>query len=106
MECSKLKSHLFPESAIKEHIIITPRTILFDTINKHIYLSVGASCNACRESDPERGTILQFNIDGTNRKVFASGLRNALWACHQSGNNELWAANADRDNITEDIPEE
>jgi glucose/arabinose dehydrogenase len=82
------------------------RTILIDTIGKHIYVSVGASCNACRESDTERGTILQFNLDGSGRKVFASGLRNALGLAMNPDNNELWAANADRDNLGDEIPPE
>lgn len=83
------------------------RTILFDTIGKHIYLGVGASCNACRETDPERGTILQFNLDGSGRTIFATGLRNALGlAIDPKNNNELWTTNADRDNLGDDIPEE
>src|SRR5207244_13321312 len=54
------------------------RTIVIDTIAKYIYLSVGASCNVCREQDSERAAILRFNLDGTGRSVYASGLRNAL----------------------------
>jgi glucose/arabinose dehydrogenase len=83
------------------------RTILFDTIGNHIYLGVGASCNACRETDPERGTILQFNLDGSGRTIFATGLRNALGlAIDPKNNNELWTTNADRDNLGVDIPQE
>ncbi len=38
-----------------------------------IYLSVGSSCNACTEKEPERATILRMNPDGSGREVFATG---------------------------------
>ncbi|MFI5263423.1 MAG: T9SS type A sorting domain-containing protein [Candidatus Kapaibacterium sp.] len=82
------------------------RTIVFDTIGKHIYLSVGASCNACREGDPERGTILQFNLDGSGRRIFATGLRNALGLAINPEDGRLWATNADRDGLGDEIPPE
>ena len=43
-----------------------------------LYVSVGSSCNACQESNPEHATILQMKPDGTQRKIFASGLRNTI----------------------------
>lgn len=43
-----------------------------------IYLSVGSSCNACVEKEPERASILRMDPDGSNREVFATGLRNAV----------------------------
>ena len=43
-----------------------------------LYLSVGSTCNACDESNKENATILQMNLDGTNRKIYASGLRNTI----------------------------
>jgi len=36
------------------------RTILFDEVNGRLFVSVGSSCNLCREQDPERATILSF----------------------------------------------
>lgn len=82
------------------------RTIIIDSVKRKIYLSVGASCNACRESDPERGTILEFNLDGSGRKVFASGLRNALGLVVDEEFGTLWAANADRDGQGDNAPPE
>ena len=48
--------------------------------NDKIYVSVGSSCNACREkrSEPYRATVLEMNPDGSERTVFAKGLRNAV----------------------------
>ena len=46
--------------------------------DNQIYLSVGSTCNACDESNKENATILRMNLDGTNRQIFASGLRNTI----------------------------
>lgn len=43
-----------------------------------LYVSVGSTCNACDETNPESATMLQMNTDGTARKIFASGLRNTI----------------------------
>ena len=43
-----------------------------------LYISVGSTCNACEETNDENATILKASPDGTNRKIFAKGLRNTL----------------------------
>ena len=43
-----------------------------------LYLSVGSTCNACDEDNPENATILQLNLDGSGRQVVAHGLRNTI----------------------------
>ena len=43
-----------------------------------LYVTVGSTCNACTETNPEHATILRANLDGSGRKVFATGLRNTL----------------------------
>lgn len=43
-----------------------------------LYVSVGSTCNACHESSKESATMLRMNLDGTNRKIYASGLRNTI----------------------------
>lgn len=43
-----------------------------------LYVSVGSTCNACDETNPESATLLQMNPDGSGRKIFASGLRNTI----------------------------
>jgi glucose/arabinose dehydrogenase len=43
-----------------------------------LYVSVGSTCNACAETDPENATILRVEPDGSSRKIFASGLRNSM----------------------------
>src|SRR5690606_38130471 len=41
-----------------------------------LYITVGSTCNACRETRPENATILRADKDGQNLEIFASGLRN------------------------------
>ncbi|RYX86751.1 YbhB/YbcL family Raf kinase inhibitor-like protein [bacterium] len=43
-----------------------------------LYLSVGSTTNAANEQNEESATILQFDGNGRNRRVFASGLRNTI----------------------------
>jgi glucose/arabinose dehydrogenase len=43
-----------------------------------LYVSVGSTCNGCRETNVESATLLRMDSEGGNRKVFASGLRNTI----------------------------
>jgi glucose/arabinose dehydrogenase len=67
------------------------RTLVFDSINQKAYLSVGSSCNVCRETT--RACIDEYNIDGTGRRTFATGIRNAVGMTLHPVTNRLWANN-------------
>lgn len=43
-----------------------------------LYVSVGSTCNACAETNPESATLLRAEPDGSGRAVFAKGLRNTI----------------------------
>lgn len=43
-----------------------------------LYLSVGSSCNNCRETNAESATMLRMRPDGSGREVIAQGLRNTI----------------------------
>ncbi len=78
------------------------RSIAFH--NNKLYVSVGSSCNACLEEEKIRATITEMNADGSNKKIYARGLRNSVgikWI-----GNELWATTMGRDLIGPDKPEE
>ncbi len=79
----------------------TLKNIALDS-NHKLYVSVASSCNACLEdtqSDPVRGAIYQYNADGTGRRLFARGLRNAEGLAFVPGTTRLWAIVNNRDNI-------
>ena len=76
------------------------KNIALDGSDK-LYVSVASSCNAClsdTQSDPVRGAIYQYEADGSNRRLFARGLRNAEGLAFVPGTNTLWAAVNNRDN--------
>jgi glucose/arabinose dehydrogenase len=75
-----------------------------DFHNNKLYVSVGSSCNACVEEEEVRATVIEMNPDGSEQKIFARGLRNAVgikWVGEQ-----LWVSNMGRDLIGPDKPED
>lgn len=78
------------------------RTIVFDPERKKMYLSIGSLCNACREEN--RAIIEEWNDDGTGRRVFATGCRNAVGMTFHNG--KLWANNNGMDILGDDVPPE
>lgn len=82
------------------------RTIAVDEENERFYLSVGSSCDVCREDDPERATVLEFSADGTERRIFATGLRNAIGLDIHPVSNDLWATNNGHTEVDNTMPPE
>ncbi|MCY1161476.1 hypothetical protein D9M71_11800 [compost metagenome] len=72
--------------------------------NGKIYVSVGSSCNACTEKEKVRATVLEMNPDGSEQKIFAKGLRNAVglkWI-----GKFLFATNQGADHLGKNKPDE
>jgi Raf kinase inhibitor-like YbhB/YbcL family protein len=55
-----------------------------------LYLSVGSTCNACGETDPENATVLRAEPDGSSRTIFAAGLRNTIGYGFEPESGELY----------------
>jgi Raf kinase inhibitor-like YbhB/YbcL family protein len=82
------------------------RTIAFGP-DGMLYVSVGSTCNACNESNPEHATILRMTPDGKSRTVFARGLRNTIGFAWHPKTGELWGMDHGIDDLGDDIqPEE
>jgi glucose/arabinose dehydrogenase len=77
------------------------RTIVFGA-DSAMYVAVGSSCNLCVEQSPERAAVLRFNEDGSGKRVFASGLRNAVGLAVNPVSGALWASQNERDNLPPD----
>lgn len=43
-----------------------------------LYITVGSTCNVCQDTNPENATILRATLDGSEREIFATGLRNTI----------------------------
>jgi glucose/arabinose dehydrogenase len=80
------------------------RTVLFSPDWLTLFVSVGSSCNVCVEEDPRRAAILRYNPDGSQEKIYASGLRNAVGITFGADSDELWATNNGRDMLGDDLP--
>jgi glucose/arabinose dehydrogenase len=80
------------------------RTIVFDEINQKMYLSIGSLCNVCRET--ERAIIEQYDLNGQNRRIYATGIRNAVGMTLHPLTNRLWANTNGSDNQGNDVPPE
>ena len=72
--------------------------------NGKIYVSAGSSCNACTEKEKVRATVLEMNPDGSEQKIYATGLRNAVglkWV-----GKFLFATNQGADHLGKHKPDE
>jgi len=80
------------------------RDIVFSPDGKKMYVSIGSRSNVSDNAEADRARIFEFNPDGTNRKVYAWGIRNAVGIAFRPGSNELWMSTNERDEIGEDLP--
>jgi glucose/arabinose dehydrogenase len=65
------------------------RTIVFGA-DSAMYVAVGSTCNICVESSSDRAAVLRFNEDGSGKRVFAAGLRNAVGLAVEPSTGALW----------------
>ena len=84
------------------------RTVIFGR-DGAMYVSIGSSCNVCKESDEDRATVMRFDADGRNGRIFSRGLRNAVGMAVHPATGEIWVTQNERDNLRpehEDLPPE
>ena len=80
------------------------RDIVFSPDGKKMYVSIGSFSNVSDNAmEADRARIFEFNPDGTGRKVFAWGIRNAVGIAFRPGTNELWMSTNERDELGEDL---
>ena len=97
----------------------TTRTIVIDPIEEKLYVGVGSPCDLCRPEkpfrgstleplppSPEWGTVLQFNLDGSGRRIYASGMRNPVGLTQHPVSRELWATHNGHDREGAHLPPE
>jgi glucose/arabinose dehydrogenase len=77
------------------------RTVCFGSDGR-LYVSVGSSCNVCEEGDVRRAAINSYLPDGSDWRLFATGLRNAVGLAVEGQTGVLWASN----NMGDDVPAE
>ena len=71
-----------------------------------MYLTLGSTCNACRERSELSASVLQLNPDGSEMRVFSSGLRNVYDIAFHPEDGTLFGADNGRDELELHVPEE
>lgn len=80
------------------------RDVVFSPDGKKMYVSIGSLSNVSDlAEEADRARIFEFNPDGTDRKVFAWGIRNAVGIAFRPGTNELWMSTNERDALGDDL---
>lgn len=69
-----------------------------------LYISIGSTCDVCREENPEHGSIISMKKDGSDRQTVATGLRNSVFLTTQPGSGTLFATDMGRDHLGDNLP--
>ncbi len=71
-----------------------------------LYVPVGAPCNICDSTvvDERFATITRMDLDGSNREIYAKGVRNTVGFTWHPETKELWFTDNGRDMMGDDIP--
>src|ERR1700730_16881909 len=70
--------------------------------DQKLYVDIASATNAApsdTRSNPIRSAIYRYDLDGKNRRLISTGIRNAEGLDFLPGTNELWAVVNERDNI-------
>jgi len=83
------------------------RDIVFSRDGRKMYVSVGSLTNVDDvESNPgekDRATVLEFNPDGSGRRVYASGIRNAVGLAVHPQTGDVWVSVNERDALGDNL---
>ncbi|HEV8592569.1 MAG TPA: sorbosone dehydrogenase family protein, partial [Pyrinomonadaceae bacterium] len=82
------------------------RDVVFSQDGKRMFVSVGSHSNVYenpKEDEKDRATVLEFNPDGTGRRIYASGIRNAVGIAIHPKTGELWGSVNERDGLGDDL---
>ncbi len=92
----------------RQHVLDLPgggmhwtRTVVF---GKKMFVSAGADCNVCVESDSRRAAVTVANPAGGDASIYSSGLRNAVGLAINPDTGELWADVNERDMLGDNVP--
>ncbi len=69
-----------------------------------LYVPVGAPCNICESEDPRYASITRMDPDGTNREIYAHGVRNTVGFTWHPDTGDLWFTDNGRDMMGDDVP--
>jgi glucose/arabinose dehydrogenase len=82
------------------------RNIITDKEGKKLYVAIGSGSNIAEfgiENELLRASILEMDIDGSNERVYAGGLRNPVGMAWAPGTKTLWTVVNERDELGDDL---
>jgi glucose/arabinose dehydrogenase len=83
------------------------RDIVFSRDGRKMYVGVGSLTNvddeAMNAAEKDRATVLEFNPDGSGRRVFASGIRNAVGLAVHPTTGQVWVSVNERDALGDNL---
>jgi glucose/arabinose dehydrogenase len=69
-----------------------------------LYVSIGSTCDSCIEENELHGTIISMNPDGSDQKIVARGLRNAVFFDWSYVDGKMYATEMGRDTLGDTTP--
>ena len=69
-----------------------------------LYVPVGAPCNICESNDDIYASITRMKPDGTEREIYARGVRNTVGFTWHPDTGEIWFTDNGRDMLGDNIP--
>ena len=83
------------------------RDIAFSPDGKQMFVSVGSHSNAddtdTHPEEKDRADVLVFNPDGSGKRIYASGVRNAVGIAINPTTGELWGSVNERDALGDNL---
>jgi glucose/arabinose dehydrogenase len=70
------------------------------------FTAVGDGSNASDQSDTDRQKIWKYDLNGQNKKLFSSGVRNTEKLRYRPGTDELWGVDHNSDNFGQALGED
>jgi glucose/arabinose dehydrogenase len=80
------------------------RDIVFSADGRKLFVSVGSKSNVSDDqAEKDRARIFEYDVDGKNGRVFATGIRNPVGLAIHPATGELWASVNERDELGDDL---
>ncbi|WP_199754141.1 PQQ-dependent sugar dehydrogenase [Dyella dinghuensis] len=97
-----------------QHVVDLPhgpghwtRDVAFSLDNKTMYVAVGSGSNVddpdTTPAEKDRADILAFHPDGSNMRIYASGIRNPSGIAVDPNNGQLWTTVNERDGLGDNL---
>jgi len=80
------------------------RNLSFTADGKHLLVAVGSASNISTGEEPMRAAVTICDLDGTNPRQFATGLRNPVGLTLEPVTGKAWVTVNERDELGDDLP--